>query len=136
MAGAHRFSARRFLKPKPGGFYKSPLPRLCIWHVTWRLFIVVGFLQLCYGITFERSIILREFSLVTKRGENVLHSNFNRRRLACRSNNRLALTFDAFDQRFEFELERSYPIFAPGARIKMTGRVSARTQICLVELHK
>lgn len=56
-------------------------------------------------------------------------------RLAELSN--LVLTFDAFEQHFEFEFERSYPIFAPGASIKMAGRVSMyealNTQICPIQ---
>lgn len=127
MAIAHRLSASQVL-------LKARLCTFFIWHVPRRLCILAGVLQLCYAITFERSIALREFSLVTKRGENVLQLNFNRRRLRHSANNRLALAFDAFEQRFEFEFEPSYPIFAPGARIKITRRVSARTS--MVQAHR
>ena len=70
----------------------------------------------------DESITLRTFSLVTSKGENVLHSDFDRRRLTDNFG-RLALKFNAFEKQYEFEFERSHPIFAPGATIKMTGHV-------------
>ena len=73
------------------------------------------------------AITLRTFSLVTNTGENVLHANFDRRRLADRSIDRLALKFHALEKQFEFEFARSHPMFAPGATIKMTGSVSEHT---------
>ena len=68
------------------------------------------------------SITVRKFSLVTNKGENVFHKDFDRRRLMD-SFRELALKFHAVEKQFEFEFRRSYPIFAPGATIKMTGRV-------------
>ena len=85
---------------------------LCIWAVT---------------ATTSDVISVRTFSLVTDTGENVLHKFFDRRRLADRSIDQLALKFDANGSHFEFKFERSYPIFAPGTTIKMT-RVSKTTK--------
>ena len=70
----------------------------------------------------HESITVRTFSLITDKGENVLREDFDRRRLTD-SFDRLALKFHAFEKQFEFKLERSYPIFAPEATIKMTGSV-------------
>ena len=78
--------------------------------------------------TSQESVVVRKFSLVTDGGENVLHADFDRRRLADSSFNRLAFKFYAFGKHFEFELERSYPILAPGATIKMTSRVRTHKQ--------
>ena len=62
------------------------------------------------------------FKLVTRTGENVLHENFDRRRLADNFDG-LALKVHASEIDFEIEFLRSYPIFAPDAIIQMTGRV-------------
>ena len=71
------------------------------------------------------SIPVHNFSLVTDKGENVFQADFYRRRLAVGMVDRLALKFNAEEKQFEFELESSHPIFAPGATIKITGRVRA-----------
>ena len=72
-----------------------------------------------------QSIIARNFSLVTDTGESVLHDQFDRRRLASGGvTDRLSMKFFAMNKLFEFQFEPSYPIFLPGATIKMTGRVS------------
>ena len=73
--------------------------------------------------TSPESVTVHNFSLITDEGENVLHADFDRRRLTDSSFNRLAFKFYAFEKDFEFELERSNPIFAPGGTIKMTGHV-------------
>ena len=78
--------------------------------------------------TSQESVTVRKFSLVTDEGENVLHADFDRRRLADSSFDRLAFRFYAFGKHFEFELERSYPILAPGATIKMTSRVRSHNK--------
>ena len=70
----------------------------------------------------HESVTVSTFSLITDKGENVLRENFDRRRLTD-SFDRLALKFHAFEKQFEFKLERSYPIFAPEATVKMTGSV-------------
>ena len=70
-----------------------------------------------------KSITVRKFSLVTDIGENVLHADFDRRRLVKSIVRRIVLKFNAAEKQFEFEFERSYPIFAPGAAIKITGSV-------------
>ena len=54
----------------------------------------------------------------------MLHADFDRRRLADRLTDRLALKFHAVERQFKFGFQRSHPIFAPGTTIKMTGRVS------------
>ena len=66
-------------------------------------------------------IVLHNFSLITTTGKNVWRTDFERRRLAVHAIDRLALKFHAVEKKFEFELERSNPIFAPGATIKVTG---------------
>ena len=45
----------------------------------------------------DESIVVRKFSLVTEIGENVLHKDFNRRRLADGQFRRLSLKFQAAD---------------------------------------
>ena len=45
----------------------------------------------------DERISVRDFLLVTDIGENILHKNFNRRRLADGSRRRLALKFRALD---------------------------------------
>ena len=45
----------------------------------------------------EGSIVVRKFSLATEIGENVLHKDFNRRRLADGNFRRLSLKFHAAD---------------------------------------
>ena len=81
-----------------------------------------------FGLTciakLPESITVRKFSLLTSKGENVFDNNFARRRLSDNSVDKLVFKFSALDEQFEFEFERRYPIFAPGATIKMTGRVS------------
>ena len=69
------------------------------------------------------SITIRKFSLVTDTGENVLHADFDRRRLAESIVHPLVFKFKYAGKQFEFEFERSYPIFAPGSTIKITGSV-------------
>lgn len=69
------------------------------------------------------SITVSKFSLVTAKGENVLHADFNRRRLGDNSVQRLFLKFNAVDKQFEFKFDHRHPIFAPGATIQMTGDV-------------
>ena len=44
----------------------------------------------------DERILVRDFSLVTDNGENILHKNFNRRRLT-EGSRRLSLTFRAAD---------------------------------------
>ena len=75
------------------------------------------------------SIIVRNFFLETDEGENVLHQHFDRRRLADSSVERLALKFNALGEQFNFEFERSHPIFEPGLTIKMAGRVREHTEV-------
>ena len=70
------------------------------------------------------SITVRKFSLLTSKGENVFHKQFSRRRLAESSVDKLIFKFTVSKKKFKFEFERRYSIFAPGATIKMTGRVS------------
>ena len=69
------------------------------------------------------SITVRDFSLVTDKGEDVFQAVSDRRQLQDSIMDRIALTFNAMEKNFEFKLERSHPIFAPGATIEMTGRV-------------
>ena len=69
------------------------------------------------------SITVRDFSLVTDKGENVFQTNFYRRRLSGSILERLALKFNTAEKQFKFELESTHPIFAPGAKIKIIGRV-------------
>ena len=45
----------------------------------------------------DESIVVRKFSLVTEIGENILHKDFNRRRLADGKFRRLSLKFRAAD---------------------------------------
>ena len=72
------------------------------------------------------SITVRNFSLVTDKGEDVFQTYFDRRRLRDSIIDRIALKFNAMEKNFEFEFEISHPIFAPGATIEMTGRVQVR----------
>lgn len=77
------------------------------------------------GFTASFLITVRNFSLVTDEGENVLQSNFDRRRLGDRiGTRRLSFKFSALEKHFEFTLTKSYPIFAPDLTIKISGRVS------------
>ena len=69
------------------------------------------------------SITVRDFSLVNDKGENVFQTNFYRRRLSGSILERIALKFNAAEKEFKFELESTHPIFAPGAKIKIIGRV-------------
>ena len=74
------------------------------------------------------SITVRDFSLVSDQGEDVFQTDFYRRRLKAKKSmaDRLALKFNAVEKHFEFEFERSHPIFAPGATIEWIGRVCER----------
>ena len=92
------------------------------------VFVLVVVLKSCEART------VRTFSLLTKTGESVLHAHFDRRRLAHRSIGRLALKFLVDEKQFEFELARSYPLFASGAIIKVTAGVS-RTRQPIVDNH-
>ena len=65
--------------------------------------------------------MLHNFSLVTSTGENVLRTDFERRRLEDYAVDRLKLKFFAVEKTFEFEFQRSNPIFASGSTIKVTG---------------
>ena len=85
--------------------------------------IIAALWILAITSTSPDSITVRTFSLVTSEGENVLHEDFDRRRLS-NSFGRLALKFNAIGKQFKFEFRRTYPIFAPDASIKMTSRVS------------
>ena len=77
-----------------------------------------------WGFTADvNSITVRKLYLVTETGENVFHADFDRRRLAESIVRRLVLKFNAEGKQFKFEFERSYPIFAPGSTIKITGSV-------------
>ena len=82
--------------------------------------------------TIDEPIAVRMFSLMTGKGENVLHEGFDRRRLAD-SFDRLTLNFQALEKQFEFEFEPSFPIFKPGATIKIAGRVSEHNQPTLTQ---
>ena len=75
------------------------------------------------------SITVRNFSLVTDKGEHVFEEDFYRRRLSNRIVDRLALKFNAVEKHFEFVFENSHPIFSPGATIEMTGRVREHKKI-------
>ena len=67
---------------------------------------------------------MRNFSLTADNGESVLRPSFDRRRLDDSvATQRLTLKFNALDRHFAFQLRKSHPIFAPGATIKITGRV-------------
>lgn len=89
--------------------------------------IIAVFHVLGIAATPLNSITVREFSLETDKGENVLHPHFDRRRLVDFTVNRLALKFNALGDQFKFEFERSHPIFEPGLTIKMAGRVREHT---------
>lgn len=69
-------------------------------------------------------IALHTFSLLTETGESVLHAHFDRRRLADRSIDQLALKFRLHEHEFDFRFFRSRPLFASSATIKVTGSVS------------
>ena len=75
------------------------------------------------------SITVRKFSLVTAKGESVLHTDFDRRRLRDNTVSKISLKFNAENEQFEFKFDRRYPIFAPGATIKMTGDVREYIQV-------
>ena len=75
-------------------------------------------------------ITVRNFSLVTDKGESVLRPDFDRRRLSdSLSTRRLTLKFTVDQKRFEFEFQKSYPIFAPDATIKISGQVQLRVYL-------
>ena len=77
------------------------------------------------GFTASLLITVRNFSLVTDEGENVLQPNFDRRRLGDNvGTRRLTFKFNTLEKQFEFALSKSHPIFAPGATIRISGRVS------------
>ena len=72
-------------------------------------------------------IKVRNFSLITEKGENVLQPGFDRRRLRDSiASQRLTLKFNALERNFVFHLQKSHPIFAPDATIKLSGRVRFR----------
>jgi hypothetical protein len=73
-------------------------------------------------------ITVRKFSLVNGKGENVLHKHFDRRQLADRFD-QLSLKFHAMEKQFEFKFERSDPIFAPGANIRMTSNGNGYVEV-------
>ena len=78
-------------------------------------------------------ITVRNFSLVDDHGEHVLHPDFDRRRLSNRVvTKRLTLEFSVLDDHFAFKFERSRPIFAPNATIKIIGRVRSQTRDLLI----
>ena len=69
-------------------------------------------------------IKVRNFSLITEKGENVLQPGFDRRRLRDSiASQRLTLKLNALEKNFVFHLQKSHPIFAPDATIKLSGRV-------------
>ena len=69
-------------------------------------------------------ITVRNFSFVNENGESVLRLGFDRRRLKGSAvRQRLTLKFGALGKYFAYQLRKSPPIFAPGATIKITGRV-------------
>ena len=69
-------------------------------------------------------ITVRNFSLITDNGESVLQPGFDRRRLRDSiASQRLTLKFNALEKNFVFHLQKSHPIFAPDATIKLSGRV-------------
>ena len=55
-------------------------------------------------------------------------ADFARHLEADSSVERLALKFNALGEQFNFEFERSHPIFEPGLTIKMAGRVREHTE--------
>ena len=80
------------------------------------------------------SITVQDFSLVTDEGKNVFQAGC-RRRLEDRIVNRLALKFNAIGKHFEFEFERSHPLFTPDATITMTGRVCGHKKTAMLLQH-
>ena len=81
------------------------------------------------------SITVRDFSLVTDQGEDVFQADFDRRRLQASIVARLALKFNAIGKHFEFEFERSHPLFTPDATITMTGRVCGHKKTPMLLQH-
>ena len=64
---------------------------------TFVVFVLLAVVMGSNAAGIEESIVVRKFSLVTEIGENVLHKDFNRRRLADGNFRRLSLTFHAED---------------------------------------
>ena len=59
----------------------------------------------------EESIVVRKFSLATEIGENVLHKDFNRRRLADGNFRRLSLTFRAAHLDVSMSCAKSWSVY-------------------------
>merc|ERR1719174_143897 len=66
------------------------------------------------------TIVVRKYSLVTENGMQVMHKNFDRRRLSG-DFEKLSLTFSARNRKFDFKLDRSdHDLFVPGMTVKYT----------------
>ena len=73
------------------------------------------------GCTPPELITVHTFSLETRKGENILHEQFDRRRLAD-DFERLAFKFHAFEKNFEFDFQRRSS-FSPDAVVRTAGNV-------------
>ena len=89
--------------------------------------LVVALHILGFIAKLQHSITVRKFSLLTSKGENVLHKNFDEKRFVHTGIDRLIFKFNAMGKEFEIDFRRHHPIFALGATIKMTGDVREHT---------
>ena len=83
--------------------------------------LALGMAVLC---GFHESIVVRDFSLVTDKGERVLRPDRDRRRMSdSLAARRLTLTFVLEQKRFKFEFQKSDRIFAPNTTVSIIGQV-------------
>ena len=74
------------------------------------VFVFLGFMG-SNAAALDESIVVRKFSLVTEIGENVLHKDFNRRRLADGKFRRLSLTFRVAHLDVSMPCAKSWPVY-------------------------